>query len=203
MSEHCTQISLLHVCDNSVLQKHGLKVLLRDPYSFTPILENSQSGKVPRSLLLGSSMAETQSQISQFSLKDAQVFGEGWSWRQRGKECRTCHSHMMQNKTFVSAWACSRNESKLRSFSSFTFAGFSQVWGLHEPLGDSHWSSTWYLSNGCSCTHPGLLASAIQGLGRVESPVLCRWETGGPGPAICDMYPDFSSVVVVLDYVDD
>ncbi|XP_015671768.1 pyridine nucleotide-disulfide oxidoreductase domain-containing protein 2 [Protobothrops mucrosquamatus] len=56
------------------LKKHGLKVLLRDPYSFTPILEDSQSGKVPRSLLLGNSMAETQSQISQFSLKDAQAF---------------------------------------------------------------------------------------------------------------------------------
>ncbi|KAK9400967.1 pyridine nucleotide-disulfide oxidoreductase domain-containing protein 2 [Crotalus adamanteus] len=56
------------------LKKHGLKVLLRDPYSFTPILEDSQGGKIPRSLLLGNSMAETQSQISQFSLKDAQAF---------------------------------------------------------------------------------------------------------------------------------
>ncbi|XP_013915152.1 PREDICTED: pyridine nucleotide-disulfide oxidoreductase domain-containing protein 2 [Thamnophis sirtalis] len=56
------------------LKKHGLKVLLRDPYAFTPILEDSQGGQVPRSLLLGNSMAETQKQIAQFSLKDAQAF---------------------------------------------------------------------------------------------------------------------------------
>ncbi|KAG8135759.1 hypothetical protein E2320_008751 [Naja naja] len=56
------------------LKKHGLKVLLRDPYSFTPILEDSQGEEVPRSLLLGNNMAETQKQIAQFSLKDAQAF---------------------------------------------------------------------------------------------------------------------------------
>ncbi|ETE70927.1 Pyridine nucleotide-disulfide oxidoreductase domain-containing protein 2, partial [Ophiophagus hannah] len=56
------------------LKKHGLKVLLRDPYSFTPILEDSLGEEVPRSLLLGNNMAETQKQIAQFSLKDAQAF---------------------------------------------------------------------------------------------------------------------------------
>uniref|UniRef100_A0A8D2LE87 L-amino-acid oxidase n=1 Tax=Varanus komodoensis TaxID=61221 RepID=A0A8D2LE87_VARKO len=56
------------------LKKHGLKVLLRDPYSFTPLLEEGQDGKAPRSLLLGNNLAETQSQIAQFSVKDAQAF---------------------------------------------------------------------------------------------------------------------------------
>ncbi|XP_062988552.1 pyridine nucleotide-disulfide oxidoreductase domain-containing protein 2 isoform X2 [Elgaria multicarinata webbii] len=56
------------------LKKHGLKVLLRDPYSFTPLLEDGLGGKAPRSLLLGNNLAETQSQIAQFSVKDAQAF---------------------------------------------------------------------------------------------------------------------------------
>lgn len=59
-----------------VLQKHGLKVHLRDPYSFTPMLEEGLGSKVPRSLLLGMDMAENQKQIAQFSRKDAQV-GKG------------------------------------------------------------------------------------------------------------------------------
>ncbi|KAL8187501.1 UNVERIFIED_CONTAM: Pyridine nucleotide-disulfide oxidoreductase domain-containing protein 2 [Gekko kuhli] len=56
------------------LKKHGLRVLLRDPYSFTPLLEDSQGGRAPRSLLLGNNMAEAQSQIAQFSVQDAQAF---------------------------------------------------------------------------------------------------------------------------------
>ncbi|XP_054838954.1 pyridine nucleotide-disulfide oxidoreductase domain-containing protein 2 isoform X2 [Eublepharis macularius] len=56
------------------LKRHGLRVLLRDPYSFTPLLEDSQGGRPPRSLLLGHNTAETQSQITQFSVKDAQAF---------------------------------------------------------------------------------------------------------------------------------
>uniref|UniRef100_F7FAG9 Amine oxidase domain-containing protein n=1 Tax=Monodelphis domestica TaxID=13616 RepID=F7FAG9_MONDO len=56
------------------LKKHGLKVYLRNPYSFTPILEEGIQGKPPRSLLLGMDMAETQKQIAQFSPKDAQAF---------------------------------------------------------------------------------------------------------------------------------
>ncbi|KAJ7325092.1 hypothetical protein JRQ81_018112 [Phrynocephalus forsythii] len=56
------------------LKRYGLKVLPRDPYSFTPMLEDSQGGRTPRSLLLGNSMAETQSQIAQFSAKDAEAF---------------------------------------------------------------------------------------------------------------------------------
>ncbi|XP_065602506.1 pyridine nucleotide-disulfide oxidoreductase domain-containing protein 2 isoform X2 [Cyrtonyx montezumae] len=53
------------------LQQHGLRVLPRDPYSFTPLLEDRSP---PRSLLLGHDMAQTQRQIAQFSQKDAQAY---------------------------------------------------------------------------------------------------------------------------------
>jgi len=53
-----------------VLQRHGLRVLPRDPYSFTPLLEDRSP---PRSLLLGHDTAQTQRQIAQFSRKDAEV----------------------------------------------------------------------------------------------------------------------------------
>lgn len=56
--------------DIPVLQRHGLRVLSRDPYSFTPLLEDRSP---PRSLLLGHDVAQTQQQIAQFSQKDAQV----------------------------------------------------------------------------------------------------------------------------------
>ncbi|XP_056208549.1 pyridine nucleotide-disulfide oxidoreductase domain-containing protein 2 isoform X2 [Falco biarmicus] len=55
------------------LQRHGLRVLPRDPYSFTPVLEGRRP---PRSLLLGHDMAQTQRQIAQFSEKDAQAYPE-------------------------------------------------------------------------------------------------------------------------------
>ncbi|XP_004087605.2 pyridine nucleotide-disulfide oxidoreductase domain-containing protein 2 isoform X2 [Nomascus leucogenys] len=56
------------------LKKHGLRLHLRNPHSFTPMLEEGVGSKVPRSLLLGTDMAENQKQIAQFSRKDAQVF---------------------------------------------------------------------------------------------------------------------------------
>ncbi|XP_036049510.1 pyridine nucleotide-disulfide oxidoreductase domain-containing protein 2 [Onychomys torridus] len=56
------------------LKKHGLRLHLRNPYSFTPMLEEGTLSKVPRSLLLGIDVAENQKQISQFSQKDAQAF---------------------------------------------------------------------------------------------------------------------------------
>ncbi|XP_064125542.1 pyridine nucleotide-disulfide oxidoreductase domain-containing protein 2 isoform X3 [Loxodonta africana] len=56
------------------LKKHGLKLHLRNPHSFTPMWEEGTEGKVPRSLLLGTDMAENQKQIAQFSQKDAQAF---------------------------------------------------------------------------------------------------------------------------------
>ncbi|KAM6391253.1 pyridine nucleotide-disulfide oxidoreductase domain-containing protein 2 isoform 1-T1 [Pluvialis apricaria] len=55
------------------LQRHGLRVFPRDPYSFTPLLEDRSP---PRSLLLGHDMAKTQQQIAQFSQKDAQAYPE-------------------------------------------------------------------------------------------------------------------------------
>ncbi|XP_064125547.1 pyridine nucleotide-disulfide oxidoreductase domain-containing protein 2 isoform X7 [Loxodonta africana] len=55
------------------LKKHGLKLHLRNPHSFTPMWEEGTEGKVPRSLLLGTDMAENQKQIAQFSQKDAQA----------------------------------------------------------------------------------------------------------------------------------
>uniref|UniRef100_A0A8B9PL88 Pyridine nucleotide-disulfide oxidoreductase domain-containing protein 2 n=1 Tax=Apteryx owenii TaxID=8824 RepID=A0A8B9PL88_APTOW len=54
-------------------QRHGLRVLPRDPYSFTPLLEDRSP---PRSLLLGHDAAQTQRQIAQFSPKDAQAYPE-------------------------------------------------------------------------------------------------------------------------------
>ncbi|GAB5578675.1 pyridine nucleotide-disulfide oxidoreductase domain-containing protein 2 [Prionailurus iriomotensis] len=57
------------------LKKHGLRLHLRNPYSFTPMLEEGTGNKVPRSLLLGTDMAENQKQIAQFSRRDAQA---GW-----------------------------------------------------------------------------------------------------------------------------
>ncbi|XP_023564640.1 pyridine nucleotide-disulfide oxidoreductase domain-containing protein 2 isoform X2 [Octodon degus] len=56
------------------LKKHGLRLHLRDPHSFTPVMEEGAGSKVPRSLLLGRDTAENQKQIAQFSQKDAQVF---------------------------------------------------------------------------------------------------------------------------------
>ncbi|XP_074855462.1 pyridine nucleotide-disulfide oxidoreductase domain-containing protein 2 isoform X2 [Carettochelys insculpta] len=53
------------------LQRHGLRVYARDPYSFTPVLEGSQA---QHSLLLGHDMVQTQRQIAQFSAKDAQAY---------------------------------------------------------------------------------------------------------------------------------
>lgn len=56
------------------LKKHGLRLHLRNPHSFTPILEEGAGSMVPRSLLLGTEMAKNQKQIAQFSQKDAQAF---------------------------------------------------------------------------------------------------------------------------------
>lgn len=55
------------------LQKHGLKVYMRDPHAFTPMLEEGVRGAPPRSLTLGSDMAMNQREIGKFSQKDAKV----------------------------------------------------------------------------------------------------------------------------------
>ncbi|XP_078667932.1 pyridine nucleotide-disulfide oxidoreductase domain-containing protein 2-like [Branchiostoma floridae x Branchiostoma belcheri] len=57
------------------LKRHGLKVYLRDPNSFTPLLEPDGTGQY-RSLLLGRDLRENQRQIAQFSHRDAEIFPE-------------------------------------------------------------------------------------------------------------------------------
>ncbi|XP_058508387.1 pyridine nucleotide-disulfide oxidoreductase domain-containing protein 2 [Solea solea] len=56
------------------LKKHGLKVYMRDPYSFTPMLEEGVNGAPPRSLTLGSDLTMNQKEIGKFSQKDAKSF---------------------------------------------------------------------------------------------------------------------------------
>lgn len=56
------------------VQKHGLKVYMRDPHAFTPMLEDGVRGQPPRSLLLGNNMARNQKEIGKFSEKDAKVY---------------------------------------------------------------------------------------------------------------------------------
>ena len=58
---------VLHVAHASHLQKHGLKVYLREPNSFTPVRGTRKA------LLLGGNSTENRRQIAQFSHKDAEV----------------------------------------------------------------------------------------------------------------------------------
>nr|XP_033469736.1 pyridine nucleotide-disulfide oxidoreductase domain-containing protein 2-like [Epinephelus lanceolatus] len=69
-------LSLLrpHIYADLELKKHGLKVYMRDPHAFTPMLEEGVGGAPPRSLTLGSDTAMNQREISKFSQKDAKVF---------------------------------------------------------------------------------------------------------------------------------
>ena len=55
------------------LKKHGLKVYLRDPSSYTPLKKEHWKGDV-RSLTLGMNHDENKRQIAQFSEKDAKNF---------------------------------------------------------------------------------------------------------------------------------
>uniref|UniRef100_A0A3P9J3C8 Pyridine nucleotide-disulfide oxidoreductase domain-containing protein 2 n=1 Tax=Oryzias latipes TaxID=8090 RepID=A0A3P9J3C8_ORYLA len=71
-------LSLLrpHIIRDLELKKHGLKVYLRDPHAFTPMLEDGVRGAPPRSLILGSDLASNQREIGKFSQKDAKVYPE-------------------------------------------------------------------------------------------------------------------------------
>ncbi|XP_077469432.1 pyridine nucleotide-disulfide oxidoreductase domain-containing protein 2 [Stigmatopora argus] len=71
-------LSLLrpHIYADLELKKHGLKVYMRDPHAFTPMLEDGVRNGLPRSLTLGSDLVENQKEISKFSQKDAQTFSE-------------------------------------------------------------------------------------------------------------------------------
>ncbi|XP_039994625.1 pyridine nucleotide-disulfide oxidoreductase domain-containing protein 2 isoform X2 [Xiphias gladius] len=59
---------------NGLVAKHGLKVYMRDPHAFTPMLEEGVKGAPPRSLTLGSDPAMNQMEIGKFSQKDAKAF---------------------------------------------------------------------------------------------------------------------------------
>ena len=51
-----------------------MKVYLRDPNAYTPLLEPTTiNGKEVRSLLLGRDASQNREQIAQFSERDAQV----------------------------------------------------------------------------------------------------------------------------------
>ena len=65
-------LSLLrpYIIEDLDLRKHGFKVYLRDPNSYTPLLEPQGSAK---SLILSRSDDENRKQIGQFSKKDAEV----------------------------------------------------------------------------------------------------------------------------------
>uniref|UniRef100_A0A8C1W961 Pyridine nucleotide-disulfide oxidoreductase domain-containing protein 2 n=1 Tax=Cyprinus carpio TaxID=7962 RepID=A0A8C1W961_CYPCA len=78
-------LSLLrpHIYQDLELQKHGLKVYMRDPYSFTPMLEDGVRGRPPPSLTLGADLAKTQKEIGKFSEKDAKVYPEFLSYLER------------------------------------------------------------------------------------------------------------------------
>lgn len=84
----------------SSVQKHGLKVYMRDPYSFTPMLEDGVGGQPPRSLLLGADLAMTQKEISKFSEKDAKV------WCQCLEDLDFCKSTLMNLHVNVKAKYC-------------------------------------------------------------------------------------------------
>ncbi|XP_054886040.1 pyridine nucleotide-disulfide oxidoreductase domain-containing protein 2 isoform X2 [Poeciliopsis prolifica] len=56
--------------------KHGLKVYMREPHSFTPMLEEGMKGAAPRSLTLGSDLTKNLNEIGKFSQKDAKAYPE-------------------------------------------------------------------------------------------------------------------------------
>uniref|UniRef100_A0A671KKQ8 Pyridine nucleotide-disulfide oxidoreductase domain-containing protein 2 n=1 Tax=Sinocyclocheilus anshuiensis TaxID=1608454 RepID=A0A671KKQ8_9TELE len=78
-------LSLLrpHIYQDLELKKHGLKVYMRDPYSFTPMLEDGVRGRPPPSLTLGADLAKTQQEIGKFSEKDAKVYPDFLSYLER------------------------------------------------------------------------------------------------------------------------
>lgn len=59
------------------LKKYGLKVYLRDPNAYTPLLEpRTIKGQEVKSLLLGRDASKNREQIAKFSERDAKKFGE-------------------------------------------------------------------------------------------------------------------------------
>ncbi|KAA0199011.1 hypothetical protein HAZT_HAZT002230 [Hyalella azteca] len=65
-----------HIVKDLELAKYGLEVRLRDPHSYTPLLENYWQDGKGKSLMLGSSIEQNSQQIAQFSTKDAAKYPE-------------------------------------------------------------------------------------------------------------------------------
>ena len=61
-------MSVLWLWKVTVVQKHGLKVYLRNPDSYTPVLSTNQS------LTLWCEEYKTQQEIAKFSTQDAEVW---------------------------------------------------------------------------------------------------------------------------------
>ncbi|KAE8280631.1 Pyridine nucleotide-disulfide oxidoreductase domain-containing protein 2 [Larimichthys crocea] len=78
-------LSLLrpHIYADLELKKHGLKVYMRDPHAFTPMLEEGMKGAPPRSLTLGSDLAMNQMEIGKFSQKDAKAYADFEAYLQK------------------------------------------------------------------------------------------------------------------------
>ena len=55
------------------IQRHGLKLYLRDPSSYTPMSTDYWKSKQTRSLTLSSDINFNRAQISKFSQRDAEV----------------------------------------------------------------------------------------------------------------------------------
>jgi hypothetical protein len=62
------------------LARHGLKVHLRDPSSYTPLRPDLASPGGPVSLTLGNSAEENRRQIGQFSARDAEQYEKYEAW---------------------------------------------------------------------------------------------------------------------------
>ncbi|XP_067657317.1 pyridine nucleotide-disulfide oxidoreductase domain-containing protein 2-like [Haliotis asinina] len=71
-------LSLLRpkIVEDLQLKKYGLKVYLRDPSSYTPLVTPGGRDGTARSLLLSRDQQKNKQQIAQFSYKDAQAFSE-------------------------------------------------------------------------------------------------------------------------------
>ena len=57
------------------LRRHGLKIYLRDPSSYTPLLPEFQTSGGPTSLTLGMDHGKNCAELRKFSVRDAERFG--------------------------------------------------------------------------------------------------------------------------------
>ncbi|XP_046645219.1 pyridine nucleotide-disulfide oxidoreductase domain-containing protein 2-like isoform X2 [Daphnia pulicaria] len=78
-------LSLLRpsIINDLELKKHGLKLHLRDPSSYTPLSSDYWKGDGPRSLTLSSDLDFNRKQISKFSKRDAEVYESYEKWLSR------------------------------------------------------------------------------------------------------------------------